>query len=196
MILGIANPLARASAIASTRAGWSLPKLAKMQETPASVRASRSAALALGMERSLFFRNSSQRVGDLAQERDQLGLVFADDLVEATVVSFDMAQQGFEFAFAAFRQSKRDAAPVGNGGTTHDQRRGVQLTDERRDGRFIAADRPRQRALRNPRIEADGHQHGEPSRAEIGFAGSPDEGAHRDFLGKTQVKGDVIFERP
>src|SRR5439155_18900121 len=46
-IRGIVRPLARASAMASTSAGWSLPKLAKRWVTPASVSASSSAVLAL-----------------------------------------------------------------------------------------------------------------------------------------------------
>src|SRR5574337_760253 len=49
---GILRPVARASAIASTSAGWSLPRLTKRYETPASTSASRNALLAVYIARS------------------------------------------------------------------------------------------------------------------------------------------------
>lgn len=57
---GISRPAARASAMASTSAGWSLPKFAKMQDTPCSTSASRKALDAVYM--------GSISVGGIADE--------------------------------------------------------------------------------------------------------------------------------
>src|SRR5476649_124692 len=95
------RPVARASAIASTSAGWSLPRFAKMQATPASARASRSAllvvyigslqwVLTLGFERDC----------ELAQQLHQLDLrLGADDLVQACIVAFRARGEDGELPF-------------------------------------------------------------------------------------------------
>jgi hypothetical protein len=79
----------------------SLPKFAKMWETPASVRASSSAMLAVCIEQVQTFRCASgEGIGDLLEQSQEFGLLRADDLVELPIVIDGVCQKPLEHGLA------------------------------------------------------------------------------------------------
>src|SRR5262249_1682177 len=144
MTAGSGRPCARASAIASISAGWSLPKFAKIWETPASANDSRSALLAVYMAIS---RSLRQRVRDPAQQGEELRLAPADDGVEPAVVRAGMGEQVGQRRLAGAGQGQGDAAAVGDGGPAAHEAVPVQLLHQRRHGRLVARDGAAERGL-------------------------------------------------
>src|SRR5262245_59527904 len=113
--------------MASISPGWSLPKLAKMKETPHSPSASSNAVLAVYMTNA---SASGEGIGDLLEQRDELGLAVADDFIEPAIVVHRMREKVLERRLAGLGQPERNAPPVAGGGMPRDEAMSVQLLDE------------------------------------------------------------------